>query len=137
MKSPLTAFVGMATAIGLVLGLSMFILGQSARAAEETAVIVLMRQLLVAQTTYYGTYSQFAGHPRELLREGLISNKVTDDGMYLGYRIEMTVPNGRRWASAAHPVTGGQWARYFYMDDAGVVRSERGKPATEASQPLN
>jgi type II secretory pathway pseudopilin PulG len=119
----------------------------SRRAANEGAMIGVLRTLHSAEATYqatrgngaYGTLAQLADAGGPLIDSDLAS------GTHYGYKFTIHVePSGfdepARFQVVGVPLTyGSSGLRSFYVDESGVIRAENnhGAEATELSPPLN
>ncbi len=94
---------------------------RSKMAANEASAVGSLRTLYVAATTYYSAYDH--GYPGYLFFYRAIRQQGS------------TVPVGYT-INADPAVAGSTGMRHFFLDQTGVIRSERDRPATENSPPL-
>jgi type II secretory pathway pseudopilin PulG len=118
------------------------------RTARETAAIELMRQFASAQQLYYATNRSFTDEISELVEDGYFQTSLNDQGVGYGYRFALMKGAGKggkkkkrkqifvEWSATAQPEPLDSKARYFYIDQTGLIRYEVGKDATQQSKPL-
>ena len=126
---------------------------RSKMAANEASAVGSLRTLYVAATTYYSAYDH--GYPPALENLGPpaagkeneeranLIDPVLASGRKSGYLFfyrairqqGSTVPVGYT-INADPAVAGSTGMRHFFLDQTGVIRSERDRPATENSPPL-
>ncbi|MBA7588499.1 hypothetical protein ES708_30557 [subsurface metagenome] len=81
-------------------------------------------------------YAQNIG---ELCKSGLLSSDLAS-GKWHGYYFVVVGKdgNGKKWHATASPIKPGITGyKYFYVDETGVIRFEKDKPATKDNPPVD
>lgn len=134
--------------IGIVAAIAIPNILASARAANESSSIAVLRRIYAAEQTYQSVHEKF-GTMDELAAADLVDPQVAR-GRRFGYEFKLEVTPGYSATGEDSRVTGfhvvgvpvtygSSGRRSFYVDETGVIRGEdnRGAEATELTPPLN
>lgn len=103
--------------------------------AHEVGIIASLKQVHIAALAYYHSHEPVEEVTLEqLIKEDLISEAYGED--YKGYRFSIDSSHDDIEAHA-DPVNPNPNANHFIIDKHGMVRVEKGKPATRKSQLYN
>jgi type IV pilus assembly protein PilE len=127
--------------IGVVSSIAIPSYVQSRRAAKESAAISNVRTLISAEGAFIssvGGYTRYASLS-ELSAQNLIeSTFVTNSGVKEQYLFQITQPDATSYSITATPQTpDASVMRYFYADESGVIRYNKGAAATASSPPVS
>jgi hypothetical protein len=102
--------------------------------AMEAMTIAIMREINAAQQQFLKLSKRYAGTIEELIDLKFLK---TDPSEIPHTRFQLAVAlDGTKYQLTAGPRTPEPDDRFFYSDQTGEIRSELGKPATEASEKL-
>lgn len=104
--------------------------------AAEMAAIQAVKTIVGAQKVYEQRNGRYAEHLYQLgpIEARLIPPVLAGTGKVAGYQIKLRGYGDSYQLSADPPAGTNQ--RTFFADDSGVIRENRGAPATASSQPL-
>lgn len=111
---------------------------KTVQAARETTVIAALRQIHSAQVQYFILNGKFADKFDDLTSQQFTSLELTDKKKeYSGYKFDLDAEDDEpEWEAEAEPKKKDSQARYFYVDQTGVIRYNVGKDADDEDPPI-
>ena len=105
------------------------------RARQEEAVLGSIREIHQAQTDFMARERRYAQFFDALVEGGYLD--APPDGLGTGWDLRMRPsPAADSYTLSAEPGSGASGKRFFFSDETGVIRWERGRPATVDSAAL-
>jgi type IV pilus assembly protein PilA len=102
--------------------------------AEQSSAIQSLRTIATAEWLYNGKHQRY-GSLQDLGNDQIVDSVVAS-GIKSNYALKLTPsPDGTIWSCTAAPLTAGD-LNYYYVDQTGVIRSNKGSPASSTSPPI-
>ncbi len=102
---------------------------QAASAVQSLKVIGSGQLLYERKYTVYGTFAQLSS-------ENILDPALTT-GVKSDYRFELLVgPTGKAYTVTAEPLAFSSQSDYFFVDESGVIRFNKGSAADVTSPPI-
>ena len=105
------------------------------KTAQVTKVIGLMKTMVTSNEQYHLRFRSFAGSETDIINSSLIVDFVSSPSPSYTFRYSGSVAT---WSMNANPTTPGVTGdSYFFVDQTGVIRFSRTRPATSADSPVD
>lgn len=115
-----------------------------AKEKNEERAVALLKKIIQAQNIYReedrdgNGILDYAETISALAAAGLsFPGKVTDEVKQEGYRFRVLTADPLHWAAEARPEKPGETGdRFFFVNETGIIRAQKGAPANAKSEPV-